>query len=284
MPHDEVRVARRAVDVGDVGVEPDDRRREVRVGQGTDGRSEGERPGQEVEPDVRPGRPPEQLLDLAVRLGLRQRAVELDEHLVGTGSPRWRAISPASSSATSAFAAVPRAEQLHDVQAVVVRLDERGQRSALAQGRHVPGRRHGAEHRGECRSRAGRACGRTRPGISLQVQLSTDGAEPDMDPTIHDALDHSQTVDITTTGRRSGEARRIEIVLHSIGGRLVISGMPEAADARLDLQPRGGPAHHRAPQARRAGGRRGDGARHHRSHRAARAARRRRQGVEPHGR
>ncbi|HEY4189307.1 MAG TPA: nitroreductase family deazaflavin-dependent oxidoreductase [Candidatus Limnocylindrales bacterium] len=47
-----------------------------------------------------------------------------------------------------------------------------------------------------------------------------------MDQTIHDALDHSQTVDITTTGRRSGEARRIEIVLHSIGGRLVISGMP----------------------------------------------------------
>ena len=47
-----------------------------------------------------------------------------------------------------------------------------------------------------------------------------------MDATIHDALDHSQTVDITTTGRRSGEARRIEIVLHNIGGRLVISGTP----------------------------------------------------------
>ena len=47
-----------------------------------------------------------------------------------------------------------------------------------------------------------------------------------MDPTIHDALDHSQTVDITTNGRRSGEPRRIEIVLHNIGGRLIISGMP----------------------------------------------------------
>ena len=47
-----------------------------------------------------------------------------------------------------------------------------------------------------------------------------------MDATIHEALDHSQTVDITTTGRRTGEARRIEIVLHSIGGRLVISGTP----------------------------------------------------------
>jgi deazaflavin-dependent oxidoreductase (nitroreductase family) len=47
-----------------------------------------------------------------------------------------------------------------------------------------------------------------------------------MDATIHDALDHSQTVDLTTTGRRSGEPRRIEIVVHNIGGRLVISGMP----------------------------------------------------------
>ena len=66
-----------------------------------------------------------------------------------------------------------------------------------------------------------------------------------MDPIIHDALDHSQTVDITTTGRKSGEARRIEIVLHNIGGRLVISGMPSRrtrawihnleADPRLTL-------------------------------------------------
>lgn len=47
-----------------------------------------------------------------------------------------------------------------------------------------------------------------------------------MDATIHDALDHSQTIDITTTGRRTGQPRRIEIVLHSIDGRLLISGMP----------------------------------------------------------
>jgi len=47
-----------------------------------------------------------------------------------------------------------------------------------------------------------------------------------MDAAIHDALDHSQTVDITTTGRRTGEPRRIEIALHNIRGRLVISGRP----------------------------------------------------------
>ena len=47
-----------------------------------------------------------------------------------------------------------------------------------------------------------------------------------MDATIHDALDHSQMIDLTTTGRRTGQPRRIEIVLHSIDGRLLISGMP----------------------------------------------------------
>ena len=47
-----------------------------------------------------------------------------------------------------------------------------------------------------------------------------------MDAAIHDALDRSQTVDITTTGRRTGEPRRIEIALHNIRGRLVISGRP----------------------------------------------------------
>lgn len=47
-----------------------------------------------------------------------------------------------------------------------------------------------------------------------------------MDAAIHDALDHSQTVDITTIGRRTGVPRRIEIALHNIRGRLVISGRP----------------------------------------------------------
>ena len=47
-----------------------------------------------------------------------------------------------------------------------------------------------------------------------------------MDDNIRAALERSGVIDITTTGRRSGEARRIEIFIHSLGGRLVISGMP----------------------------------------------------------
>lgn len=47
-----------------------------------------------------------------------------------------------------------------------------------------------------------------------------------MDATLSSALHRSQVIDLTTIGRRSGEARRIEIYLHDVDGRLVITGMP----------------------------------------------------------
>jgi hypothetical protein len=47
-----------------------------------------------------------------------------------------------------------------------------------------------------------------------------------LDPAIRDALERGGIVDITTTGRQSGEPRRLEIVLHAIGGRWFISGKP----------------------------------------------------------
>jgi deazaflavin-dependent oxidoreductase (nitroreductase family) len=40
------------------------------------------------------------------------------------------------------------------------------------------------------------------------------------------ALQGVQTVDITTTGRKSGKPRKLEIVAHNIDGRIYISGMP----------------------------------------------------------
>ena len=39
-------------------------------------------------------------------------------------------------------------------------------------------------------------------------------------------LDRGGLIDITTTGRRSGQPRRLEIVFHNIDGRLVITGRP----------------------------------------------------------
>lgn len=44
--------------------------------------------------------------------------------------------------------------------------------------------------------------------------------------TIRQALARGHTIDITTSGRRSGTPRRIEIVFHNIDGRLYISGRP----------------------------------------------------------
>lgn len=39
-------------------------------------------------------------------------------------------------------------------------------------------------------------------------------------------LEHGQIVDITTTGRHSGQPRRIELVYHNVDGRILISGRP----------------------------------------------------------
>ena len=47
-----------------------------------------------------------------------------------------------------------------------------------------------------------------------------------LDQPIRDALEHGDVIDITTTGRKTGQPHRIEIVFHNVGGRLFISGMP----------------------------------------------------------
>ncbi len=40
------------------------------------------------------------------------------------------------------------------------------------------------------------------------------------------ALSHDQTIDITTTGRRSGNPRRLEIWFHNLDGRIYLTGLP----------------------------------------------------------
>jgi deazaflavin-dependent oxidoreductase (nitroreductase family) len=48
----------------------------------------------------------------------------------------------------------------------------------------------------------------------------------EIDDRIRRALSRGHLIDITTTGRRSGRPRRIEVVFHNFGGRLFISGRP----------------------------------------------------------
>jgi deazaflavin-dependent oxidoreductase (nitroreductase family) len=47
-----------------------------------------------------------------------------------------------------------------------------------------------------------------------------------IDDRVARALSRGHTIDITTTGRRSGLQRRIETVFHNVDGRIVLSGMP----------------------------------------------------------
>ena len=47
-----------------------------------------------------------------------------------------------------------------------------------------------------------------------------------MDDTARAALDHSQLIDLTTTGRSSGSPRRIEIFLHVADGTMFLCGQP----------------------------------------------------------
>ena len=57
-------------------------------------------------------------------------------------------------------------------------------------------------------------------------------ADSPVDKTTRTALDHSQVIDLTTTGRRTGQLRRIEIFLHNHDGLLFITGMPRADRTR----------------------------------------------------
>ena len=47
-----------------------------------------------------------------------------------------------------------------------------------------------------------------------------------MNDQIRRSLARGHLIDITTTGRKSHEPRRIEIVFHNIDGRLIITGSP----------------------------------------------------------
>ena len=53
-----------------------------------------------------------------------------------------------------------------------------------------------------------------------------------MNEKISSSLQHGHTIDITTTGRRTGLPRRIEIVFHNMDGRLIITGTPRSDHTR----------------------------------------------------
>jgi hypothetical protein len=56
-----------------------------------------------------------------------------------------------------------------------------------------------------------------------------------VDERIQRALDNDRTIDITTTGRNSGERRRIEIWMYRYDGRVFLSGSPGTRDWYANL-------------------------------------------------
>jgi len=47
-----------------------------------------------------------------------------------------------------------------------------------------------------------------------------------MDERVGEALAQDRTIDITTTGRKTGKPRRLEIWFHNLEGKLYITGLP----------------------------------------------------------
>ena len=47
-----------------------------------------------------------------------------------------------------------------------------------------------------------------------------------MNADVSRALERDRVIDITTTGRKTGQLRRIEIWVHNVEGRLFITGTP----------------------------------------------------------
>src|SRR4029079_18379228 len=87
------------------------------------------------------------------------------------------------------------------------------------------------------------------PRYRCAINDLREASNASMNDDIRAALSRGGTIDITTTGRRSGLPRRIEIVFHRIDGRIWISGMPSPrkrswianleADPHLTVPPKG---------------------------------------------
>lgn len=65
-------------------------------------------------------------------------------------------------------------------------------------------------------------------GLSGSAADSDGDTIRDVTPSIEQALTTDRTIDITTTGRTTGDPRRIEIWFHRVDGRYYITGTPGA--------------------------------------------------------
>ena len=145
MPEQQVRVAPRAVDVVYQRVEPQHLAGESRV-YAEGGGVEVECARQEVDAQVQPGAGPQQSLHLLVGLAGRERRVHLNRHEIGYRQAQFPGQPRTDDLGDECLATLSCAAELDHVCPEVVGFHEPGERTALAQGRHVPGCKDGTQH------------------------------------------------------------------------------------------------------------------------------------------
>jgi len=137
VPAEQVGVARRAVDVGDEGVEEHDARGRDGVRQGAHDRIEGDAPRQVIEAEVQPGAGLERGEDLGIQLALGELAIELDKDDLGQEEPRGAGELPRQQLGDQHLGPLARAAELDDIEPEIVGLHEGRHGAALAEGQDI---------------------------------------------------------------------------------------------------------------------------------------------------
>jgi hypothetical protein len=107
---------------------------------------EGDRAGKVVECEVETDALAQEVLNFGIGLGLRQPLVDDGEDDLRDAQAEEAGQLAGDQLGDQRLHSLARAAELDDVRAVVVALDDRRQRAALAQRRHVFGGGDGAEH------------------------------------------------------------------------------------------------------------------------------------------
>jgi hypothetical protein len=151
VPHQHVRVANRAIDIRDVGIEPHNARGEIRIRFLND-RVVSHRPWQVVECEVQARTVSDQRVDFRIRLGSRQVRIEFGKNDLRNGKSERAANLAGHELRDQGAWPLPRRAKLEHVHAVVVGFDNSGERPTFTQRRHVSRDPDspGSEHGGNC--------------------------------------------------------------------------------------------------------------------------------------
>ena len=146
VPHEQVRVARGAIDVEHEGVEPHQKRSFGRRRGIARGGVEHRRAGEVVESDIKAGAGFEQVADFGIGLIAAEGRVDFCEHQIGHAQAEDAADFAGDDFRDEREDALARSAKFDDVEAEVVGFDNGGQRTAFAKGKHVARGADGAEH------------------------------------------------------------------------------------------------------------------------------------------